>query len=397
MKPLKSSTLAGFLLLALTCPAWTAGNKTGWTRFAITGDHRCVATASMVNEAKTGWKDGGVNTAVLKDLALALRGEEVEFVIDVGDLVAKFDSKLLTGTMPDGTKITADRLIADELNLFVNTWNKWAGELPIYPVRGNHEASASAATYLAGIAPLPGIGDLMPNTFSPSDADKGLTYAFTEKNCIFIGLDDYMNPAVTPTIPAATLNWLNGLLAEKPERHVFVWGHTPAYEVWDSENLAKTPPVYSSRDGLASPKGFPGPVNCAAAANVRDPFWNILGNANASYFCGHDHTYLRGSAQSISGTEIMQTIIGNGGAPPYPPYPADPFVESAAHNESNCGSPRPTAIFFDQSGSLGQDSYGYVLMEIHGSHATATYKAENKIGGTFEVRDQWTWKIRGNE
>ena len=373
IKPISASTLAGILMLALVCPAWAAGNKTGW-------------------------KDGGVNTAVLKDLAIALRNEKVEFVVDVGDLIAKFDSKLLTGTLPDGTKITADKLIASELNLFTTTWNTWSGGLPIYPVRGNHEASASAATYLAGIAALPGIGEMLPNTFSPSDGDKGLTYAFAEKNCIFIGLDVYMNPAVTPAIPPSTLAWLNGLLAEKPERHVFVWGHTPAYEIWDSEKA----PLTAARDGLASPKLTPAPpvpplVNCAAAANVRDPFWNILGNANASYFCGHDHIYLRGSAPSADGTAVMQTIIGNGGAPAYPPYPVDPFVESAAYGVPNCGSPRPTSIVFDQSGSLGQDSYGYVLVEIHGSHATATYKAENKIGGTFEVRDQWTWKIRGNE
>jgi len=396
VKPPVGLALAGLLMLSLISSAWASGNKTGWTRFAITGDHRCLATAAAVNANKTGYLEGGVNTKVLKDLAIALKNEQVEFVLDVGDLVAKFDGKLLTGNLPDGTKITADRLIADELGLFTTTWNTWAGELPIYPIRGNHEQSASAATYLAGIAALPGIGDMLPNTTSPSEADQGLTYAFAVKNCVFVALDVYMNPSIIPTIRADTLDWMSELLADSAQRHVFVWAHTPAYEVWDSENLAKSPPVWSSRDGLASPKGSTGPVNCLAAADVRDPFWNILGDVKGSYFCGHDHTYLRGWAPAANGYPVMQTIIGNGGAPPYPPYPADPYVESDI-TVGNCGSPRPSMAFFDQSGSLGQDSYGYVLIEIHGAHATATYKAEDRIGGTFSVRDQWSWKIIGND
>ena len=97
VKPPVGLALAWLLMLSLISSATASGNKTGWTRFAITGDHRCLATAAAVNANKTGYLEGGVNTKVLKDLAIALRNEEVEFVLDVGDLVAKFDGKLLTG------------------------------------------------------------------------------------------------------------------------------------------------------------------------------------------------------------------------------------------------------------------------------------------------------------
>lgn len=386
------------LFLGLLAPAFVlAADEGAWT-FAIIGDHRCVATAATVTLDGTGYVGGGINEPVLRDIAQALKAEGVEFAIDVGDLVAKYDSKLLWG-LPSGAA-AADAFMATQLSRFTAVWNEYSGNLPIFPVRGNHENTVSTAPWLANQAILPGISSLLPTICSPP-GEAGLTYAFTYRNCLFIALDAYpvnsaKYPALSgrsPTLSMGTMTWLEQLL-NAPDRlpHVFVYGHTPAYEVWDTEK----PWYTTARDGLASPRPMPAGrlVDCTAASLVRNPFWNLLANAGANYFCGHDHTYLRGSAAGVT-----QCIIGNGGAPAYPAYPEDPYVESADAVPNtpawvdNCDSPRITKEFFDQSGD-----FGYVIVKIHDSHAnifnaTATYKAEPAPGAGFVTMDKWNWKI----
>ena len=157
-------------------------------------------------------------------------------------------------------------------------------------------------------------------------------------------------------------------------------------------------------------------MSCDAVGTVRDPFWNILGQeAAGAFFCGHDHIYARGVAQDTAGNWVRQVIIGNGGAPApanfyagplVPNYMTldgvDPFIESAArfgaaspvgsYSPFCCPTGTPTACspmifkeFFDQPyDAIGTD-FGYVVVEIHGSMAQATYKARRSARISQEV------------
>jgi hypothetical protein len=79
-------------------------------------------------------------------------------------------------------------------------------------------------------------------------------------------------------------------------------------------------------------------------------------------------------------------------------------VESAAGTSpssprylENWDSPRIATEAFDNPNpaSSAAGKFGYILVEIHGSHATAIYKAEtcaDDPNGFVEL-DRWTWKI----
>lgn len=163
------------------------------------------------------------------------------------------------------------------------------------------------------------------------------------------------------------------------------------------------------KDGLPSPAPIDAagnPLNPVlsrqAIQQVRDPLWNLLGMHDATYFCGHDHIYARGVAMDQNENWVRQVIIGNGGAPAPSRFAAafgnDPFVESAMAADpgslryvDNWGSRRITCEAFEQPGNLG-----YVVVEIHGSHASSTYKAQGPGGGPFLPVETWSWKIDGN-
>jgi hypothetical protein len=73
-------------------------------------------------------------------------------------------------------------------------------------------------------------------------------------------------------------------------------------------------------------------------------------------------------------------------------------VESATGTVDNWGSPKITAEYVDQNGSIFRDdpailNYGYVVVEIQGAHATATYKVKVSASDEFVAADTWTWKI----
>ena len=98
-------------------------------KFGVIGDHRGDNKASNVNSTKDGYKDGGINRAVLANLAAALRQEGVDFVLDVGDLATKWTTPMIN--------ITPDALMNRELADWAAIWNANSTALPIFPVRGN--------------------------------------------------------------------------------------------------------------------------------------------------------------------------------------------------------------------------------------------------------------------
>lgn len=377
-------------------------------RFAVIGDHRGDNKA-WDTITWTRYTDDGITKPALKEIASALKTENVDFVLDVGDLATKWTKQL--------KNITPDVLFAGELADWANLWREHSGNLPIFPVRGNQEVSASVSVWQDFVKGMPGIGSLPPN--GPA-GEEWMTYSFTYRNCLFVGVDQYMPPGDNDThyITPAALEWVDQQLDPRVNKltrsgHKFVWGHAPAFEIWDLK--AKTN-FTTMKDGLASPYtsfsyDFKG-INFVA---MRDTFWDSVAKRKAEYFCGHDHIYARGVAVDSKGRWARQTIIGNGGAPP-PILP--PAYPSAAYTlgpfaESYTGIPfatLPTDILYQlESPRIIAESfplfeippsppkvtglpygYGYVVIEVAGPKVTAIYKAEPEVGAGFREVDRWT-------
>jgi hypothetical protein len=366
-------------------------SSNGTWRFAVIGDHRGDNDPGKIGpdgfytklvhgpDGKyIGFKDGGINQVVLAQLAATLQSEHVEFVLEIGDLVTKHISQI-NGRTPDA-------LLTEELTLWAQIWNENSGGLDIYPVRGNQEWTASAQVWLDFIKGMPGIGELRPNG---PEGEVGMTYGFHYKNCLFLGIDDYFSPAASGdshVVTPAAQAWLDRVLAEADRPFKFVYGHAPAFEVWNTKVTKFT----GVKDGLANPQGKFTP----AAIASRNAFWNSVGSAGAEYFCGHEHIFARGVNATATGRLVRQTVIGNGGAPSSPAY--DPAVYNLGpFAESYAGITLPSVppglmldvpLITSETPPRGATEYGYVIVEVHGSHVTATYKA--LTGGYLE-----SWEI----
>ncbi len=394
-------------MLALCVVASVWADPVPSFRFAVMGDHRGDNKAWDTNTWDR-YKDDGITKPALIDIAEALKAERVDFVLDVGDLATKWTKQL--------KNIKADALFARELADWASLWREHSGNLPLFPVRGNQEVSASRSVWQAFAQGMPGIGALAPN--GPA-GEEWMTYSFQYHNCLFVGIDQYMPPADNDThyITPAAMAWLDQQLDPRFNKltrsgHKFVWGHAPAFEIWDFKAAT---PFTSTKDGLASPYTLYSynfkDINFVA---MRDTLWDIVAKRKAEYFCGHDHIYARGLAVDSKGRLARQTIIGNGGAPPpilppaYPPavYTLGPFAESYT---GIAFATLPTNLVYQlQYPRVVAESfplfeippappkvtglpygYGYVVVEVAGPIVTATYKAEPEVGAGFREVDRW--------
>lgn len=385
----------GVLAVGISSAAWAKPPPHAMNdgfKFGVLGDHRGDNKASNVNSTKDGYKDGGMNKAVLANLAAALRQEGVDFVLDVGDLATKWTAPMIS--------ITPDALMTSELAEWAAIWNANSAALPIFPVRGNQEVSASVSVWTDWISSMPGIGSLAPNG---PPGEEMLTYSFKRRNCLFVGIDQYLPPGNNDThvISQAALDWLEGQLPQSG--HKFVFGHAPAFEVWDPKAATSFTAV---KDGLASPYASFTPDYMA----MRDRFWNLLGQRKAEYFCGHDHIYARALCVDSAGRWAGQTIIGNGGAPPpalfSTAYTRGPFAEAYAGIPFPTLNAPPDPVYMLEFRRVETESmplfsvgeppkvtqtygFGYVVVTVHGSWVTAKYMAEPAANASFIEVESW--------
>jgi len=229
---------------------------------------------------------GGVNSVILGRIATAVANEKPDLVLVPGDLV-----------LGNAYKCSP----ADPYDAQLKNWRKVMGpvydaKIPVLPTRGNHELLSKDYFPNEPCRPVTPDPAALQTWLSVFDKDvpqngpegqKGLTYAYTHKNALFIGLDeltDYQsyNPA-----------WFDAVIKAHKRRHLFVFGHFPAFGVMHRDNLS-----------------------CNSA--TRDALWESIGmNSGRLYFCGHDHFYDRVEVADPTGVNIQQVLVGNGSAPFY--------------------------------------------------------------------------------
>jgi 3',5'-cyclic AMP phosphodiesterase CpdA len=321
------STLSVVLVLAILLLAGCAHNHAvcdalpGW-KFAVVsdtqGDNKEVPGKSCINDA------------VVAKIAENMAAEKPDFVLVSGDLV--------NGWFRNGG--------TDYSRQYLN-WKAamepvYRAGIKVYPVRGNHDSGPERLALPplpAHLEPPPGSIALLKGAYlkhfaephiprnGPS-GEEGLTYRFIHKNAFVIALDQFDEHQ--HRIDQA---WLERQLSQGRKRHIFVFGHEPAFQVRHKDCLAFYP-------------------------EHRDAFWNAVGEAGGRlYFCGHDHLYNRALIFDKAGNPVRQVVAGTGGGRLVAwsgVYPEDERVKGEYNNS---------------------DHHGYLLVTVEGTRVTVSWKA----------------------
>ena len=217
-------------------------------RFAVIGDTRDDS-------------NNGINVKTMKAILDKIKSEGVDFILVTGDMI--------TGSAKSAVHIS--RL------------KRWKGiieayKIPFYISMGNHDVESGASENIVrSVFEMPQNG---------SEGLKELTYSFDHKNAHFVAIDTAIVNNFH-SIGRAQLNWLKEDLEKNNKSIIFIFGHDPAYPVYNHKG--------SSLDKYAA---------------QRDELWGIFKQCKASaYFCSHEHLYNRSVHDGI-----YQIITGGGGA-----------------------------------------------------------------------------------
>ena len=284
----------------------------------------------VVGDSRSDGQNNGVNIRILGELAAEIAKQNVDFVLFLGDLVS--------GEVRQARMETQ-----------FSTWLKimkpvYGAGISVYPVRGRiHDEGkpegTSAWDKFFGYLPDNG----------PA-GEKNLTYSFTHKNALVIGVDQCVRPSRVNQI------WLDEQLAANTKSHIFVFGHEPAFKADHEDCLDDYP------------------------AN-RDRFWASIEKAGGrTYFCGHDHFYnhARVDDDGNPGNDIHQYLVGAAGAPLYD-FSGNYDGDNTDYTVENVNHAK---------------EYGYVLVEIAGLDVTLTW-IERVDAAKYKAKEVWSYKAGG--
>ena len=309
-------------------------------KFAVISD---TQGNNRENNSKSCINDGVVS-AIAEDIAR----EKPDFVLVAGDLV--------NGWFKNGG--------TDYAVQYAN-WKKavapvYRAGIRVYPIRGNHDSGPERIA----LPPLPAhleppadtplvlkkvFREAFPEAYIPKNGPNdeiSLTYSFFHKNAFIIGLDQF-----TGGQHKVNQEWLDKQLVTSENRHIFIFGHEPAFETGHKDNLA----FYRE---------------------ARDRFWDSIGKTGGRiYFCGHDHFYNRALISDSNGNGIWQIIAGTGGG----------------------GLRTWSGVYGDSNRVKGEyhnnDHHGYVLVIIDGPKVSVSWKALVKQDtlATWQILDEFSY------
>jgi len=309
--------------LFLTVAAWASADS--W-KFIVTGDDR---------SGKGRPEDhNGVNTVILAEIAKAMIAEKPKLVLMSGDLI-------------NGPKSDA------EMESQLATWLEvmkpvYDAGIKVYNIRGNHEMH------------VPHPEDVWTKMFSgpyamPSNGPQGevgMSFTVSYGGALIVGLDEFQSKDIH-----INQAWLDGVLKNKTEKHLFVFSHKMAFRSGNHDDGLETNPP--ARDAL---------IKSLIAAGGRTAFF------------GHDHLYdhkaFTAPGDPASRT-LHQFVIGTAGAP-------------LVHGNDDPGNNGDWKV---QKISHIEDKYGYAVVEIDGSKVTITFKART-APGVFEPADSFSYTVQ---
>ncbi|RPH32672.1 MAG: hypothetical protein EHM93_08105 [Bacteroidales bacterium] len=318
--------VSGLLLLIGACQSQSY-------KFAVLCDTRSDADKNGIT---------GVNVSAVKGVCSHLKNSGAEFVLAPGDFICGnvtwYNS---TKTPPDNqTQYQAFLTACRSVGVGLPSDND---KIALYAVRGNHECYQQILPKKTiEEAWLKSIGYSLPK--NGPDKEIGFTYSFVYKGSLFIGLDQYIhaNAAQKDSI-TIDQKWLDKELLKYPDsKHVFAFGHTPAFAAQHQDCLGQ--------DSIA-----------------RNKFLQSINSRSGVYFCGHDHFYARADVpvyKPNGGIEnYMQQVITPSGAP---------FLGGF--------SPKWNGEYKNQSvktESYIDNAVGYQLVTVDGNKVTVEFIATN--------------------
>lgn len=314
------------------------------------GDWKFVVFADSPDPA--GNTTTGVSPALIP-LAKAIAAEKPDLAIYGGDLINGWG---LTNESPMEGNYTGQfrNWMADVAP--IHNYTTGTG-IPLYVVRGNHEEGPDPAiatpllnAYLATAA------SGMPANGPPGE--EKLTYSFTHKGAKFLAVDEYV--AHNGKKETVNQTWVDGQLMQDTRPFIFVFGHSPVYEVVNDTE---------GEDIFA----------LAAHPPERDAFWKSMVTGNVSaYFCGHAHLYTRGESQGVT-----QVVSGNAGAH------AIAFDPTQVDSNLTLEYPQVAIAAPDQP-------VGYLVITVQEDTGTfdGVQKVLNPVTGAWETGDTFTLHAR---
>ena len=266
------------------------------------------------------------NTEAFSRIMRSVQAEGSHFLFFNGDMIMGYGK----ASVPTDVT-TVDAIVKSDLMQFYRQYAFWRGMVAplmetgtyIVPVPGNHEVQSKALGKKAQVenekAWRANMGDLIlddtrlfdllgkPADFeavgdnrSPADGlttdQSKLSYSFDFQGSHFV----VINTDAVGRDSHAPVAWLASDLAAANERgakHMFVFGHKPAFTYYYAAGLPATP------SGLDID-----PVS-------RDAFWNLMETYRATYFCGHEHIFNMAQPRRATGGKAWQVLVGSGGSP----------------------------------------------------------------------------------
>jgi hypothetical protein len=339
----------------------------------------------------------------------------VKFVVQVGDLTDKgtTTSPVAPASCPvplvDGAcPWSVGKAAMDVRATFAqDLYNAGIG---FFPLRGNHESNAAAATEFLRIYPQTGSG---VNNQTPADAlvattmygaqavrggpftvgsgfatepgFEGLTYAFDFDNARFVLYDQF-----TPTSNAshsvmtdADAKWIGEQVAARPAGgHAFLFAHKGFITENHQDTLFGADP--------------------SANAPLQNTLMASLAGAGVRYhFGGHDHVHNRAIVTSPDGASTIQNVIAASDSYKF-------YIPQVPSNDARYDLP---AFGFLRENQLAQEMFtvGYYIVTVDGPQVTVDYWASpNDCNGdcdetndvipyTFTKRETFGYSLNGKE
>lgn len=318
-------SIASFLLVACCCSAVAQTH----VRFVVTGDDRW-----NTNSPRPGQDENGVNVAAMQRIGQAIIAEKPDLLLLSGDLVGGADSD------------------AEESSQF-ETWIKamqpiYDAGIKVLTVRGNHEMHCPHPDdvwrkAMSGPRQNPGGGPA---------GEEDETYAFTFRNVLILGLDEFQKRDLGVNQP-----WIDSVLSKPHPPHIFAFAHKMAF--FSGNHVDGLDTVPAVRDSLIK---------------------SLAGAGERVVFFGHDHLYDHTAAKLNGWSDdqaIHQFVIGTMGAP---------FVR---------GKPQPATdgIWTLNHIAHVERQLGYAVVDVDGPSVNIVYKTETSPG-VFTVADSFSYSVK---
>jgi Calcineurin-like phosphoesterase len=398
-----ATAIASFVLAAVAVAQPVLAADPVVFRFATMGDSRQDLVASKFDASYKNLTGGtplpqdlqwGQATKVINRILKTVQSQKANLFFENGDMIMGYGRAAL----PSSSPTTVSGYMGSDLGKFYTQYAYWRGLVSpafdggtyVVPVPGNHETQCSSGSngnpsggcasgkkaysenedawranmgdliadlstnqrfsVVAGVAAtnVSGVSSGAPTASTNNGTITGdqtkLTYSF-----------DIQSPNGGPLLHFAIINtdpsgadgvapsdWLANDFQQASGRGAtkfYVFGHKPAFTYYFAGN-SYTPSTLAGLD---------------ANATQRNQFWKVVAQYNATYFCGHEHTYNVARFADQTGTytnQPYQVLVGTGGSP----------FEMTAVGAGGAATDRYYAwalVEVHQSGAVTMSTYGF--------------------------------------